>query len=219
MPQPSHGKAESHEITMNTFTKLAAVLLTMSASTLWAQRFAPTVALKLGVVRNLQEPSFEKLPRYSFLPELQVEHRLFGHMHDSLVFSAAIYGNFWDDGVEKVWEHCRDCDTYSKSEQTIGMRFGMLMTKFPLLPLGFYLGYAQRHIAFEYLGGNGFGGGSFDSWLHTFETGVFIKPRLWQRWYLLGEAQRLFPLHDRRHFITPERRRAFKLGLAFAFGK
>ncbi len=204
------------------FTKLTIVLLALLTPALRAQRFAPIVAVKLGAVRNLQERSFKDLPHYSFYPELQLEHKLFGLEHDSLIFFSAIYGSFWDDGIDKASSGCRDCDTYSTSEQTLGMRIGILLAKFPFLPLGFYAGYAQRHISFEYVGGtsiNGASGYDFKFKLHTLEAGVLVKPQLFQRWHLVGEVQRLFPLDHHRHLILPSRRWIFKLGLAFALIK
>lgn len=204
------------------FAKLVFAIFILFAQTLGAQRFAPTVAVKLGVVRNLQGHSFKAMPYYSFFPELQIEHKLFDHMHDSLVFSAAIYGNYWDDGVEKAWEHCRDCITYSKSARTLGMRLGMLMPKFPLLPLGFFAGYARHRTAFEYIDGRGIDGNigyDYAARLQTFEAGAFVRPKLLRRWYLLGEVSRRFPLKDRRQLFPSAQRTVFKFGLAYTLGK
>lgn len=203
-------------------TKLTLLALAMLAPMLQAQRFAPLVAVKGGVIRNWQQRAFNSLPTYSFYPEIELEHKLFALGHDSLLFSLAAYGGFWDDGVETSAFACGDCFTYSTSEKILGVRLGLLMAEFPVLPLGFYGGIARRCIAFEYVAGfgiNGEIGHDYELKFHDWEAGVFVQPRLFRRWHLLIEIQHIFPRDDDDYRAIPAGRWVFKLGLVFHLGK
>ncbi len=127
-----------------TLTTLAIIWLALLAPALQTQRFAPLLAIKVGAIRNWQQHSFNPQSAYSFYPELELAHKLFALQHDSLLFSLAVYGSVWDDGVEQTARNCSDCITYSTSAQVLGMRLGVHMAEFPVLPLDFYGGIALR---------------------------------------------------------------------------
>lgn len=184
-----------------------------------AQNSRPAIALKVGVTRYLQQDQwYRDQLRYAIYPEVQISSEFLTWSHDSLALRAAIYGNFWDDGVKVHIENCVDCVTYSYNSRIIGVRLALALKKFPLVPIGFWGGWARHFIHADYVGGIGFNGG-FEKNIQrvddSSEFGIFAFKKFSRHLEAIIEFQQYFMVERQTSPVLPNQLRAVKLGLAY----
>jgi len=185
-----------------------------------AQSSFPIITVKAGLIRNLQENPRGVLNQYSFNPEIQLEGKFAHSANDSISFSGAIYLGYWDDGVFGASSICIDCFHYSYRSYIIGARLGLLLEIAPIIPIGFWFGFAHHFIKADYVGGFDFVGNigrDFKESSNTVEAVVYIPLRLRDNISIIVEYQQFFSLGKNSNFpFSRMNRRAIKLGIAFS---
>jgi hypothetical protein len=185
----------------------------------FAQPAFPSICLKAGVIRNLQDPFYRDLPKYSFYPEIQINGQISRSSSLAVSAHAGLYWGYWDDGVDEGSNACADCHAYSFSSHLIGARMGMLLEKFPLVPIGFALGLSRHFIQAEFVSGYDFAGNpgqDFERRATSIEAIAYTHVAIGKRTGVIVEFQRLWPAGNNFLKELQFNRSAFKLGLSFS---
>lgn len=195
-----------------------AVILTLAVSMMLvsntaAQSISPVISVKSGLIRNLQEKSVD-LPRYALYTEAQIGRKLGTFYNGLIATSGELYAGYWDDGINKISEACRDCITYSHRSYITGIRFYVDPYAFPLdLLTGLSYHFLQAH----YVGGAGADGSSGTDYrdrFGTWEAGVRLAIPFANRLAVNAEVQAFIPLsRHNRHRVRP----SVKLGAYRSF--
>ena len=176
-----------------TMTTMRQVMLTLGFSMMLvtvaaAQQSLPTISVKSGVIRNLQEKSSD-LPKYASSTEVQLDSRLATVYSGLIAISGAFYVGYWNDGISKISKTCIDCITYSYRSYTAGMRFYANPHAFPL---DLFTGLSYHFIRTNYVGGRSLSGQADDDFWDggaTLEAGIRIVIPVVDHLAVNGEVQ------------------------------
>ena len=122
----------------------------------------------------------------------------FTSFNGQIAISGAFYGGYWNDGVSKHI-YCDECTTFAFRSYTVGMRFYVTPSPFPL-PLKLlnpFTGLSYHFLQANYVGGVGFDGlpGRNDRMaVGTLEAGIRLVIPVANRLAVNGEARKFFRL-------------------------
>jgi len=186
---------------------------------IFAQPGFPSVSIKVGFIRNLQDPFYRDLPKYSFYPEVQITGQIVRSSVLAVSAHSGLYWGYWNDGVDETSSACVDCHTYSFSSHVIGARMGLLLEKFPLVPTGFAIGLSRHFIRAVYVGGYGEAGNpgqDFERRATTFEAIAYTHLALGKKAGVIVEVQKSWPVGNNYLKEVQFNRSAIKLGFAYS---
>ena len=198
-------------------TTMRQVMLTLGFSMMLvtvaaAQQSLPTISVKSGVIRNLQEKSFD-LPKYASSTEVQLDSRLATVYSGLIAINGAFYVGYWNDGISKISKTCMDCITYSYRSYTAGMRFYANPHAFPL---DLFTGLSYHFLQVHYVGGAGVDGRpgtDYRDRFGTWEAGIRLVIPFADRLAVNGEFQAYIPLsRHNRYRVRP----SVKLGASYS---
>ncbi|MFQ6113662.1 MAG: hypothetical protein ACE5NG_06175 [bacterium] len=198
--------------------KVILTIIVLATAQSMAQPDISTISFKTGLIRNLYTEHYGRFTStYSIYPELQIG----GALVPSNLLRWALYLGYWDDGVDKAFP-IADFRTYSYNSLILGSRLGFMpganRKDWPV-QLEFFAGFSHHFVGKNYVGGTAFKGDiGHDSHmeLNYAEIGISAGVDLKRLWQVVVEVQQAMQLGN-DEFNFPEKRLAFKVGLAYSF--